>query len=327
MSFVETDVARQGRNRAIGIFCALGGAFLFSANDVLIKLLSSGYALHQVVLIRSLIALGVLLALIVPLQGGIAALRTRRIGMHVLRGLCVVIANMTFFTALAAMPLVDAVAIFFVSPLLITAFSVLILGESVGARRWGSVIIGLLGVVIMLRPGTDAFRLAALLPLIAATGYAMLQILTRKIGGTESATAMTFYILLTFIAVSGAMGLFFGDGRFAGSGHASIEFLFRAWIWPEPRDWLTFVALGFASAFAGVLISQAYRVGEAAVIAPFEYVAMPLAVFWGVVAFGEWPDTIAWAGTTLIVGGGIYMFVREALANRRIAARRPPPVR
>ena len=327
MSAIDTDIARQTRARVTGILCAMGAVFLFSLNDVTIKLLSGDFALHQVVLIRSLIGLTVLLALIVPFQGGYSVLRTRRLGLHLLRGFCVVMANMCFFTALATMPLADAVAIFFVSPLLITAFSVLFLGETVGRHRWIAIAIGLLGVAIMLRPGTEAFRPTALLPLLSATAYATLHILTRKIGGTERAVTMAFYIQLTFIAVSGAMGILFGDGAMAGSGHPSIEFLFREWVWPTAGDWPFLIVLGLASGFAAVLISQAYRLSEAAIVAPFEYVAMPLAVFWGVVAFDEWPDRIAWAGIALIIGGGLYMFLREALANRRIAARRPPPVR
>ncbi len=327
MSIVQTETSGAARLRIAAILSAVGAMLLFSINDVAIKFLSGDYALHQIVLIRSVIALAALLVLVLPFQGGFARLRTGRLGMHVLRGLCVVVANMTFFTALAAMPLAEAVAIFFVSPLLITAFSVLFLGETVGARRWIAVIVGLAGVVIMLQPGTEAFHAAALLPLLAATAYAFLNILTRKIGSTESATTMTFYILLTFIAVSGGMGLLFGDGRHAGTGDASLEFLLRSWVWPAPRDWSVLLVLGFANAFAGLLISQAYRVGEPAMVAPFEYVAMPLAVFWGVLVFGEWPDTIAWFGIALIIGGGLYMLLREAIQNSRIAARRPPPVR
>jgi drug/metabolite transporter (DMT)-like permease len=311
MSVIPDQTASR-RATLLGIASVLAAVVLFSLSDMAIKLLSGGYALHQVVLIRSLIGMAVLLAVIVPFQGGYGGLKTGRLAMHLLRGACVVTANMSFFAALASMPLADAVAIFFVAPMLITAFSVVMLGEKVGPRRWISVLIGLLGVIVMLRPGTDAFRLVSLLPLVAATAYALLHILTRKIGGTERAVTMAFYIQLTFIVVSGSMGLMFGHGQFAGSGNASIEFLFRAWVWPAAADWPLLIMIGVSTAFAAVLISQAYRLCEAALVAPFEYAAMPIAVFWGVVVFGEWPDSVAWIGIALIVGGGLYMFWREA---------------
>ena len=327
MGLVETDSARQTELRVTGIACVIGAMALFSINDMTIKFLSGDYALHQVVLVRSVVALAMLLGVIVPLGGGYRLIRTRRLGMHGLRGLCVVVANSAFFAGLAVLPLADAVAIFFISPLLITLLSVVLLGETVGAWRWVAVIAGLTGVVVMLRPGSAAFQPAAILPIAAAAAYAMLAILTRKIGGTERAITMAVYIQLVFILVSSSMGLAFGDGRLADGGSGPKAFLFREWVWPTGSDWLVLVALGVANGLAALLVSQAYRLAEAALIAPFEYVAMPLAVFWGVVVFGEWPDGMAWAGIALILGGGLYMFLREAMARRRIATRRPPPLR
>ena len=311
------------RNNMIGVSCAVGASFFFSFNDMAIKFLSGGYALHQVVLIRSAIGMVLLLVILLPFEGGLKALKTKRAGMHIFRGLCVVFANMTFFLGLAAMPLADAVAIFFVAPLIITAFSVIFLGEHVGPRRWFAVAIGLLGVIVMMRPGSGSFQIAAILPLAAAFGYAGLHILTRKIGGTEKATTMTFYIQLTFILVSGVMGLVFGDGSFAGTGDASLDFLFREWAVPATQDYVVFFLIGVGSTFGGYLISQAYRLAEAGLAAPFEYIAMPLAIFWGVVVFDEWPDTIAWIGISLIIGGGLYTFWREAVQGRMIASGRP----
>ncbi|MGB3176361.1 MAG: DMT family transporter [Albidovulum sp.] len=327
MTMNSPDINLATKSNATGILCALGATAFFSVNDVTIKFLSGDYALHQVVLIRSLIALAVITILIVPLQGGFSVLRTRRIGMHLMRGCCVVLANMCFFVALASMPLAEAVAIFFISPLLITAFSVFFLGELVGARRWAAVVFGLIGVIVMLRPGSDAFKLISLLPLISAAAYAGLHILTRKIGGTERAVTMAFYVQLSFITVSGAMGLVFGGGAMEGGGNASVEFLLRHWVWPAAADWPLLIALGLTNGFAALLISQAYRLSEAALIAPFEYIAMPLAVFWGALVFGEWPDLVAWVGIALIVGSGLFVFVREALQNRRAVSARPPSIR
>jgi drug/metabolite transporter (DMT)-like permease len=102
---------------------------------------------------RSVIGMVVLLSIIVPLEGGLKSLRTKRLHIHLIRGLCVVVANMTFFLGLAAMPLADTVAIFFIAPVIITIFSVIFLGEYVGPHRWGAVGVGLVGVLVMVRPG------------------------------------------------------------------------------------------------------------------------------------------------------------------------------
>jgi len=307
-------------NNLIGVFCAIGATLFFSVNDMAIKFLSGSYALHEVVLIRTILAMMFMLVLILPFDGGFRALKTRRLPIHLFRGLCVVVANMTFFLGLAAMPLASASAIFFIAPLIITVFSVIFLDETVGPRRWAAVAVGLVGVLIMLRPGSGSFQFTALLPLVAAFAYASLQIMTRKMRETERAVTMAFYIQITFIAVSAAMGLAFGDGALGGTGDPSIDFLLRGWVAPDLADYPIFLLIGFVSGISGFLISQAYRLAEAGFAAPFEYLAMPLAIFWGVVVFGEWPDTIAWLGISLIVGGGLYTFWRETRNVRAMTA-------
>ena len=217
----------------LGSLSAIVAVFCFSTNDVAIKFISKDYALHLVVLIRSLVGLIVLFLFIVPLSGGVKVLYTNRLGLHLLRGFCVVFANITFFLGLAALPLAEGVAIFFISPLLITIFSVVFLKEMVGPRRWAAVTIGLIGVLIILRPGSATFQTASLLPLSAAFGYATLHMLTRYIGKTESAASMSFYIQLTFLVVCLTLGLTIGDGKFSGWNDPSLEFLFRAWSWPS----------------------------------------------------------------------------------------------
>lgn len=311
------------RSNLIGISSAIGASLFFSFNDMAIKLISGDYALYQVVLIRSIIGMTIMLAIIVPLDGGLKVLRTKRLPIHLLRGMCVVIANMTFFLALAALPLADAVAIFFIAPVLITVFSVIFLGEHVGPLRGGAVVVGFIGVIIMMRPGSGSFQIAALLPLLAATFYAGLHILTRKIGGTERASTMIFYITVTFLVVSITMGLLAGDGRYAGSDDASLDFLLRAWVWPAPQDYPVLLGIGVASTLGGFLISQAYRLCEAGLAAPFEYTGLVLAIFWGVVVFGQWPDATVWIGVTLIVGSGIFMLWREGVVKARNSRSRP----
>jgi drug/metabolite transporter (DMT)-like permease len=307
----------------LGIACVIGAVVAFTTQDMAIKWLSGDYPLHEIILARALVAITLTLSILVPLEGGYRNLRTKRLPLHLLRALAVVIANMTFFTGLATLPLGEATAIFFVAPLFITALSVPLLGERVGPRRWFAILVGLGGVTVMLRPGSGGFIPAFLLPLAAALAYALMQIMTRKLGMAEKASTMAFYIQLTFVVVSGAIGLTLGDGVLAGRGDPSLEFLLRAWVWPSTGDAIIMFGIGCLSGLGGYLISQAYRISEAALVAPFEYAALPLAVFWSVFLWGDWPDPISWLGIALITGAGLYAFYRETVRGRKIVLRRP----
>lgn len=308
-----------------GILSVLGASFAFTLNDVGIKFLSGDYALHQIVLFRATVAILFTLAIFVPLEGGYQNLKTNRIGLHLFRGFMIVLANMTFFAGLASLSLPTATALFFVAPLFITALSALLLGENVGIRRWLAVVAGLTGVVVMMRPGADAFNLTALLPVAAAFFYAATQIMTRKMGLSEKASTMAFYIQLTFILVSSVVGLGLGDGSFSGSENPSLEFLTRKWFWPPLGDLIIMTGIGCMSATGGYLISQAYRLCEAAFVAPFEYCALPIAIVWSVVFFGEWPDGVTWLGIAFIAGAGLFILWREKAKDTKVVARRPMP--
>lgn len=324
---IGTDARQISASRTdfIGILCVMGAVTAFSINDTLIKLLSGDYPLHEITFIRGAISGLFALFVFVPLEGGFGNLRTPRWRLHLLRGMTVVVANMTFFAGLAALPLGEATAIFFVGPLFITALSYFFLGERIGPRRWFAVTIGLVGVIVMIRPGMATFQAAAILPALAAFCYASLQIMTRKLGMAEKASTMTFYINLSFVVFSGAFGLAFGDGRYAGWDSASMEFLTRAWIWPSARDWLLLGVVGIIISLAAYLVSQAYRSCEAGLLAPFEYVAMPLAVVLGIVIWGDWPDAVAWLGILLIAGGGLFVFIRETLLGNAGRWKKPLP--
>ena len=311
-------------NRAgLAILSILIAVLAISLNDMLIKQLSGGYALHQIVFARS--AIGILLSLVlVWFEGGFHLLKTRHPGLHVLRGVMIAVSNMTFFLALAAIPLAEATALFFVAPLFITLLSIPMLGEKVGPLRLGAVAVGFVGVVIMQRPWVGAETLAVsrvilLLPVVAAVTYALNQIMTRRLGVTAKASVLSVYIQLMFIVVSLAFYAVAGDGWFVGEDtNVSMVFLLRAWEWPAPGDGWVFILLGVNSAVIGYCLSQAYRLGDAATVAPFEYMMLPLAVFWGVVIFGEVPTWEVWTGIALILGAGLFVFLRERQKARRI---------
>lgn len=303
------------RAQLYGIICIVVGMFIVLLNDTAIKWISDRYPIHQIVLIRSLVAIPITL-FIATFDGGWGGLKTRRPLIHLSRGLLIVIANMCYFLALAAMPLADAMALFFIAPLLITALSVPMLGEKVGIRRWLAVIAGMLGVIVMLRPTGGTMQWAAFLPLIAALAYALMQMLTRRLGVTDRATAMALYIQLTFIVTSSVIGLTIGDGRFAGNEHASLEFLLRAWHWPPLADFAVMVFCGITVGVGGYLLSQAYRLAEASVVAPFEYTALPWGVLLGFLIWGDIPGATTVLGIMLIIGSGLYVLYREKIRRQ-----------
>ena len=302
----------HSRNVVVGIACAVAGAVAFSFNDLFIKQLSSGYALHQVILVRAFVGMAFILGVIVVSGMGVRALKTSRPLAHVIRAAVVMVSNVTYFLGLAAMPIADAAAISFVAPILVTLLSVVVLGETVGWHRWAAVVVGLVGVIVMLRP-EGQFHWAAVLILISALCYATTQTITRHLKETENAVTINLYTQLAFVVVSVCMGLWVGDGHLAGSADASLAFLFRPWIWPPLGDWPFFVGTGVAVAIGGMLMGHAYQTNPPALIAPFEYTSMPLAVIYGLVFFGTFPDAQGWVGIALIVGAGLYTLYRETV--------------
>ncbi len=305
-------------NPALGIICIVLGMTAITVNDMLIKLLSDGYPLHQMVFLRSIIAVAFSLGM-VQLEGGWKILRTDKPFWHLARGLLLVVSNLSFFAALAVLPLADATALFFVAPLFITLLSIPILGEKVGIRRISAVLVGFAGVLVMQRPwesgGSD--KLVMLLPVLAAFTYALCQILARRLGASAKASAMAAYIQGIFIVVSIGFYVVAGDGRFAaGVENESLRFLLKPWRWPDGNDGLLFLFLGLLSAVIGYSISQAYRLAPPATVAPFEYVAMPLAVLWGWLVWDYLPSMQILGGIVLIMGAGLYVFVRERKHGR-----------
>ncbi len=321
------NVQGKAHNPAAGIGFILVGMVAISINDMLIKMLSGGYPLHQMVFTRS--AIGIVFSLmLVQLEGGWGILRTKTPGLHVLRGIMIVIANLTFFAALAVLPLAEATAVFFVAPLMITLLSIPVLGEKIGPLRISAVAVGFFGVIIMTRPWqtgdarTVSF-LIYLLPVVAAFTYAVNQVLTRKLGATSKASALAVYVQVIMIAVSIGFWAVAGDGRFAeGSESESIIFLLRAWVMPKGWDVYLFAGLGLNSAIIGYVLAQAYRLTDAATIAPFEYVGLPLAIFWGWAIWGEWPSDMTLIGIALILGAGLFVFLRERQKQRPLLGRK-----
>lgn len=307
-------MAVQDATPTRAIVLILVGMAAISVNDMLIKLLSGDYPLHQMVFTRS--AIGLLITLVfLWAEGGWRLLKTDRPGLHVVRAVLIVTANMLFFSGLAIMPLGVVTALFFVAPLFITLLAIPILGESVGRHRLFALLIGFVGVAVMMGPGTnwaDVPRGAMLLPIAAAACYAGMQVMTRKLGAGSAASAMAIYIQVAFIAVSSVFFISVGDGRYAeGLESESLIFLLRAWVLPATEDLWKFATLGAMSSIVAYCLSAAYKMGNVATVASYEYAALPMAIFFGWLVFAERPTLVMLLGTALIAGAGLYVFARE----------------
>ncbi len=172
----------------------------------------------------------------------------------------------------------------------------------------------------MLRPGETLVDLAALLVLGSSLAYAVSAIITRRFGVTETGVAMAFSGNLFNLVAAGAIGVALGHGLWDDGSHASLSFLLRAWVMPDWGDFGLMALCGIIFGAGYYCLTQAYRVGRASTVAPFEYTALPWSVFWGWVAWRELPDMATLAGLVMIVGSGLYVLRRERTVGQPIVA-------
>lgn len=288
-----------------GIACLCLGILVFSLQDPIIKAISSRYPVTEVMAIRCLVAFPILVA-IVHGEVGLAALLSKRLGLLVLRAAILFLSYTLYYLAIAALSLADAIALFFTTPLFIVAMAGPYLGERITARTVATIVIGMAGVVIMLRPGAGLFDWAALLSLASAALYGFAQLIARKIGDSESAGVMTFYQNGIYLAGALATAALFHAMGMTQAVHPSLEFLVRPWAWPTPADLALMASCGLIASAGMILLSQAYRLAPANRVAIFEYSAILWTPLWGFVFFAEIPRHTTAIGAALIVGAGLF---------------------
>lgn len=293
-----------------GILCLVAGLFIFSIQDLVIKLISGDYPLSEVLAIRSMTALPILLSMVVY-DGGFRLLRNERLPLVLLRAFIMFFSYSCYYLGFATLPLATCVALFFPTPLFITILSIVVLGEKVGPRRWASIFVGFIGVIVIVRPDSASFEWAALLPVVGGFAYAMSQVLTRKLGGSVSASVMAFYGNIFFLFNALILALLFGDGSQANESHKSLGFLLRAWAQPELVDLILMMACGLVAAVGLTLLTQAYRIGRTSAVAPFEYSYLLWGFLYGWLFWGEIPSGRTWIGFLIVVGAGLYVLYRE----------------
>lgn len=286
----QTDLNARETPLAILTICA-GVAFLV-ANDALAKLLTDRYGPIQILFLRNLIAVPIIATGIITMFGR-ASLRSNHMRLHALRGFLMLAGAWLYFTALVHMPLAEATALVFSAPIFITALSVPLLGEHVGWRRWGAVLLGFVGVLVIVQPGSATFQPAALLPVGAALCYAIFMISARWIDRSERLWTMMLFAMLFPMLYAAPMAI-------------------ASWTPVHPGDIGLSVAIAVFGSLGLALIGQAFRLAPAAIVAPFDYTALVWATGLGWLIWGDIPLLWTVLGAAIIVISGIIIILREA---------------
>jgi drug/metabolite transporter (DMT)-like permease len=275
-----------------GVLMMLAAVVMFALMDAGLKTLSTHYPPLQVATLRGLSSLPLVLAWALRTIGPKPLLRIRW-SLHLLRGGLGILMMGSFVYALKRMPLSSAYSIFFVAPLLITALSVPMLGEKVGPRRWTAIGIGLLGVLTVLRPtGEGVFTLAGFAVLVAALAYAVSAITVRVLARTDSNQAMVVWLLAMMALGAGVLA-------------------WPDWAPVRAQDAWIIAGIGVAGSLGQYTITEAFRRGEASLIAPLEYTALVWGLALDLALWGVLPDAMTWLGAAIIIGSGLYLLRRE----------------
>jgi len=222
--------------------------------------------------------------------------------LHAARGALIAFATLFFFSGLAYLPLADAIAIFFIEPLLVTLLSALFFGEAIHWRRISAIALGFAGALIIIRPTFSEVGYAVLYPVAAACCFSFYIVLTRKLVLLEDPIRLQFFAGIFGCLV---MSIALTWGTVANIGILSAD-------WPTTNQWALLALLGLIATVCHLLVVYAYRLASIGILAPFQYVEIIGATILGLIIFGDFPDPITWVGVSIIVGSGIYVFHREA---------------
>jgi len=270
----------------LGVLFMCTACALFPIMNGIVKLLTATYDPRQIVWFRIVIHL-VLVALVFMPRMGLGLFRTRQIGSQLVNSVMMLLSTLLFFSAVKSVGVAEAISISFVAPLAVVFLAWPLLGERITARRVVAVVVGFIGVLVVIRPGTSVFQWASVLLLGSAICYAIYQIIIRRLAGVDHPATSIFYsVLLGAILMS----------------------MLVPFVWVTPRNWLDWVLLLSLGALGGLghyCVAKAMTYASANFIAPFNYTQMIGSVIVGYLMFAEVPDLYTWAGTALIVGAGL----------------------
>ena len=275
-----------------GILLALAAFGLFSAHDVAVKMLGGGYAVFQIVFFSVLLSFPLVIFMLLRDQE-VGTLIPRHPWWSVLRTASAVVTGFCAFYSFSVLPLAQVYAILFAAPLVITVLSIPILGEKVGIHRWGAVVVGLVGVLVVLRPDDVDLTAGHAAALTAACTGALASVIVRKIGREERAAVLLLYPMVANFALMGML----------------MPFVYQPIAKADLGLWAMMAALAF---LAGLALIQAYRRTEAALVAPMQYSQILWAALYGWAFFGETIDAGTAAGAAIVIASGLYIVFREA---------------
>ncbi len=285
------SASRSPTKAVSAILLVVGGVSLFGVMDGLAKFLAGQHSVVQVVWARYAFALPVILAAARPAAWP-GLLRCERPALQVVRALMPLLASVTVVLGLALMPLADATAISFASPLLVVALSVPLLGETVTIHSWIGVATGFAGVLLIARPGAGTIAWAALFPLATAFFFALYQVMTRLVSrGDEPIVTLAWTILVGLVLTTPLLPAY--------------------WQPVSPTEWLLLALSGLLFGMAHFLLIRAFAMAPAAVLTPFTYAQIVTAVVFGTAVFGDVPDIWTTIGTVLVILAGVYILRRQ----------------
>lgn len=294
----------------IGALLMVGFAALAPLMDAFAKLASDAIPIGQIVAVRFCIQALLLTPIALMLGTLHRPIRTDLI-LHVARAALILTATAAFFTALRAMPIADAISIFFVEPFILTLLGAALLGETIGWRRLLACALGFTGALLVIRPSFSAFGAVALLPLFTAIAFALYMILTRRMAQRLHPVA-----LQAWTAIAAAALILPVLAIFSGTGVPVLDV-----VMPQGRFWGYLLGVGLTASVTHLMLSGALKFAPAATIAPLQYLEIVAATALGYLLFADFPDTLTFTGIIIIVGSGLFVILRE----RRLSRPLPPP--
>jgi drug/metabolite transporter (DMT)-like permease len=289
-----------------------------SLQAVAVKWIGGNYSVLEIVTFRSLVALPITV-LFFRLEGKQGLPTTTQHMTQYVRGLFLFLSYTTFMMGLAALPLADVEAIRFSGPLMITILSVVLLGEKVELPRWLALIVGFSGILLIVQPGSTNFNEGSLFILISVLFYALTVIFTRKLNATDSSATMAYYSVWVYLVSAFVFSPLAAAVGEIPNAHPSIAFLFHAWTIPSLLDLFIMSGLGLIWAAWAYFATRAYSTAQASVIAPFEYLSLPINVMWGFAIWREIPTALTWAGAALTLLSGMFILYLDRRARQASA--------
>lgn len=297
----------QGRTvrpdqRALGIGLILASVLTMSFADAVVKLVSANLTLWQVFCARALFAIPILVALLHATGVG---LRPRAARWTFVRSMLLVLTWIAFYASLPVLNLSVAAVALYTNPIMIALLSAALIGEPVTGRQWGGVLLGFIGVIAVLRPGTDAFSWFTVLPLLAASFYALAMVLTRSKCQEEAPLTLSLTLNVAFLVTGLAATILIDVIGLGAQTKAAFAFLLGDWATIDLRNWGVMAFLGALLAAYSVGVARAYQVASPSIIATFDYTYVVMASLWGFVFFAETPDLMTICGMVLIILAGL----------------------